>query len=105
MREEKEIKWIISLISSREFTNTLFKKKGGSFCDFENCANNSSRDKEFNKWFKFLLKEKIVSFSEYKENSKGSPTKIYLLDKSKLFKYLKEFEFYKKMREIVIDNL
>jgi hypothetical protein len=105
MREEKEIRWIINLITSKEFANTLFKRKGGSLCDFETCANNSSRDKEFNKWFKYLVEIKIITFLESKENSKGSPTKIYLLDKSKLFKYLKEFSFYKKMEEIVIDNL
>jgi predicted transcriptional regulator len=105
VREEKEVHWILNLLNSRELKNTWFKKKGGSICDFETCANNSARDNEFNKWFKMLLEKEIIKFLEFKENSKGSPTKIYTLNEDKLYDYLQEFEFYKKAKKIVIGHL
>jgi len=102
MKEDREFKWMINLLSSNNFSNNLFYVNGGRFSDFEICANNSARDKYFSKWFKFLLKEKVVNFLEYKENSKGRPFKIYSLDKNKLIKIFEKYELFKKLDKIYL---
>lgn len=98
MREEKEVLWLVKL-----FNNQIFYKEGGTQKDYEIICNNSHLDKNFRIWFKKLVEKEIVRFNIYRENTKGSPTKIYLLDKKKLVLYLREFDFYVNFRNIIWD--
>jgi hypothetical protein len=79
----------------------LFKKGGGCKREFETLANLSINDIGFNNWFDLMVKKGFIEFSETKNNIKGIPTKIYILNKSKMLRYLKEFGLYKKLGKIV----
>lgn len=101
MKKEKEISWVVNLLNNTKLSNSFFKKGGGCIKEFESTANNSYKDKEFRKWFKEMIDSEIITFSDSINNSKGNPTKIYILDKSKMIKYMKTFEFYKKLSNVV----
>lgn len=100
MREEKEILWLSRLFNHSSLSNS---KAGGSHKEFEEIANQSYLDKTFRGWFKKMVELDIINFLEYRENSKGSPTKIYVLKKNNIVKYLKQFGFYKDFRRIILD--
>jgi hypothetical protein len=103
MRDDKEIIWLVKLLNSN-FYNSFFKKNGGSISNFEKCANNSLRNEEFRNWFKKMNQKEIIKFLELRENRAGSPTKIYVIDKNKCWKYLKEFELFNVIRKVISDN-
>lgn len=103
MKKEIEIKWIVNLLTESSLKNNIFFKRGANITRFEEYAQSTRNSKSFRIWFKLLIKEEV--FTEHKfESNNSRPVMIYLLDKSKLNKHLRSFEFYKKMKKIVEDN-
>lgn len=95
MKKEIEIKWIVNLLSDSSVKNNFFFKRGTSKSGFERIAEAPTKSKEFKKWFEERKIEGI--FLEYEG--------VYLLDKSKLIKYFKEFYFWGKIKKIVIKEI
>lgn len=102
MKREKEIHWIVNLLNNPKLYNSIFEKGGGCIKDFEKTANNSEKDKEFRQWFKYLFEEDIIKVSSSRENLKGKPTVMYVLDKSRMLEYMRTFDFYKKLSKVIV---
>jgi len=105
MKEEIEIKWVVNLLNASNLSNSFFKKGGGSIRDFEIGSGASFNSKEFRSFFNSMSNLEIIKFSYLRENGKGNPIKIYVLNKNKLFKYLKSFEFYTKFKKVIDENV
>lgn len=104
MEEGKEILWIANLYNQTDLSNSLFSRKGGTFEDFEKRINNSIGNKKYRVWFNKMFEEGTIFLLEKRENSRGNPTKIYSINKKKLFRYFERFDSYLKFRKIIWDN-
>jgi predicted transcriptional regulator len=101
MKEDREFKWMANLLSSQYSKYNVFTKEGIKLSDFESCANESARNKEFSKWFKYLIEKNVVKFLDYKNNPKGgSPIKLYFVSKEKLINLLSENYLFKKLDKV-----
>lgn len=100
MIEEKEVSLLAKLYHIKDFSNSFFKKKGGTRSDIEMKINNSIRNNNFDIFWKKLVSLGII-FLLKEVPSRGNKILIYSINKNKLIKYLKLFNHYQEIKKIV----
>jgi len=103
MIEEKEVGLLAKLYYLKDFSNSFFKKKGGTRSDIEMRINGTIRNDNFDIFWKKLISLGII-FLLKKVKSRGNKIKIYSINKTKLFKYMKLFNHYQDIKKIVWSN-
>ena len=89
MKPETELKWIVNLLNS-PYVKGLFKSKGGCKKEIERVCGSSENNREFYKWFNYLLENGAIE--EFgKTDSHSKPVTAYVI-------------IYKKMDKILIKN-
>ena len=95
MKEEQEFLWLVNLLKSD------FSKLGGCKKDFEKCAGASENSKLFKELFEELKNDESIFFVENKSTT-GKSVDIYMLDKKKLVKKLKQCPLYNSVKGIIV---
>jgi len=102
MIEEKEVRLLTKLYHLPEVSSSIFKRKGATNSDIELKINNSIRNKNFDSFWKKLIELRIIVFLKEIKNSRGGkPTKLFTINKKRLFKYLSLFSMYQDTKNIV----
>lgn len=95
MKSEIEFKWLVNLLTS-PYVKKIIKCQGGCKKDFERVSGSSENNKEFHKWFEYLISIGAIEFyQDIKTRSKTVPT--YVVNYKKLSKIL----FMNKMYPLV----
>ena len=102
MIEEKEYKLLTRLYHLPEVSGSIFRRKGATKPDIELKVNETIRDKNFDVFWKSLMNKKIIILLKEMPNPEGGNlTKLYTINKSKLFKYISLFSIYQDTKNIV----
>lgn len=94
MKKDKEVIWLVKLLSSK-YIKKPFGSKGGCKRDFETEIGIFENDKYFRKFLNELIFEEILEVFETKK------TEYYVVNKIKLINKLKEKELYMLFKKAV----
>ena len=101
MKSETEYKWIVNLLNS-PYIKGLWGNKGGCKKDFERISGSSENNKEFKKWFDYLLEDGAIEmFGNINTNIYGKSVSVYIIIYKKLIRILRKNDFYQPVKQVM----